>query len=73
MPAKASTKPSKIDIVLKFLHRPKGATINQLQKTTGWKPHSVRTALTGLRKKGHEIERNLDARGVSAYRVIKGV
>ena len=63
------TKPTKIEAILKLLCRPNGASIAQLQKATGWKPHSVRAALTGLRKKGHIIERDKDTKGVTRYRV----
>ena len=59
-----STKPTKIETILKQLCRPKGASIAQLQKTAGWQPHSVRAA---LRKKGHDIERIRDAKGVTRY------
>jgi DNA-binding transcriptional regulator PaaX len=34
-----------------------GATLAELIEGTGWQPHSARAALTGLRKKGHLIER----------------
>jgi DNA-binding transcriptional regulator PaaX len=60
-------KPTKIETVLKLLRRPSGASIAQLQKTTGWQSHSVRAALTGVRKKGHTIERKKDANGVTRY------
>ena len=62
-----STKPTKIESILKLLRRSNGASIAQLQKATDWKPHSVRAALTGLRKKGHNIERDKDAKGVTRY------
>ncbi len=62
------TKPTKIETILKLLRRPNGASIAQLQKTDGWQPHSVRAALTGLRKKGHNIERDKDAKGVNPAR-----
>ncbi len=62
-------KPTKIETILKLLRRSNRASITQLQKATGWKPHSVRAALTGLRKKGHNIERDKDAKGVTRYRV----
>ncbi len=65
------TKPTKTEAILKLLHRPNGASIAQLQKATGWKPHSVRAALTGLRKKGHEVTRGKDAKGVTVYAVAK--
>ena len=61
------TKPTKIETILKLLRRPNGASITQLQKATDWKPHSVRAALTGLRKKEHNIERSRDAKGVTRY------
>ena len=65
------TKPTKIETILMLLRRPNGASITQLQKATGWKPHSVRAALTGLRKKGHEVTRGKDAKGVTVYAVAK--
>ena len=67
MPAKTT----KIDAVTRLLRRSSGATIAQLQKTTGWQPHSVRAALTGLRKKGHDVQRDKNAKGVSVYRITK--
>ena len=67
--AEVSAKPTKIATILKLLRRPNGASIDQLQKSTGWQPHSVRAAITGLRKNGHDIERDKDAKGVTRYRV----
>jgi hypothetical protein len=46
---------SKADLVLSLLKRPEGATIGQLVAATGWLPHTTRAALTGLKKKGHEV------------------
>lgn len=60
-------KPTKIETILKQLRRPNGASIAQLQKTVGWQPHSLRAALTGLRKKGHAIERGRDAKSDAHY------
>lgn len=63
---------TKIGTVQAMLTRPKGATIAALCKTTGWQAHSVRAALTGLRKAGHHIEREDggDAKGqTSVYRI----
>lgn len=45
-------KDSKRDALLKLLHSNKGATLGQMQKATGWQPHSVRGFLSGtVRKK----------------------
>ena len=43
--------------VLTLLHRDKGASLTELVEATGWQPHTTRAMLTGLRKKGHAIER----------------
>ena len=66
-----ATKSTKTDKLHGLLRRPSGATIVQLQKATGWQPHSVRAALTGFRKKGHEIIREKNANGVTTYRIAE--
>lgn len=43
--------------VIALLQRDGGATLAELIAATGWLPHTTRAALTGLRKKGHVIER----------------
>jgi hypothetical protein len=53
-PADRVTKAGK---VLSLLQREDGATLHELIAATGWLPHTTRAALTGLRKKGHTIER----------------
>jgi hypothetical protein len=53
----APPRPSKIAMVLDLLRRAEGANLPELVDATGWLPHSMRAALTGLRKKGHAIER----------------
>jgi hypothetical protein len=59
-----STKPepaprtgTKQALVLDMLRRAEGANLNDLVSATGWLPHTTRAALTGLRKKGHSIEK----------------
>jgi len=49
---------SKTDKALALLRRQGGATPDELVEATGWLPHTTRAALTGLKKKGHTIERN---------------
>ena len=53
-PVKRTTKQ---DLVLKLLQRDGGAPLAAIIEATDWLPHSVRAALTGLRKKGHAIVR----------------
>lgn len=48
---------TKAELVLTLLRRPEGVTLSELVSATDWLPHTTRAALTGLRKKGHSIER----------------
>jgi hypothetical protein len=48
---------TKIALVTDLLQRADGATLAELVEATGWLPHTTRAALTGLRKKGHSIEK----------------
>lgn len=64
-------RPSKSGLVLSMLRRPEGATIEQLVAATGWLPHTARAMLTGLRKKGHVINKaKRDA--VTSYSIKAG-
>ena len=65
-------RPTRIDAVLKLLRRANGASIAELRKATGWQPHSVRAALTGLRKRDVEIVRSKDQAGTTRYAVKAG-
>ena len=58
---------TKSDTILDLVQRPAGASIAELTKATGWQPHSVRAALTGLRKKGRGVVRTKDHQGVTRY------
>lgn len=62
---------TKIDKVRSMLSRPKGATLEAHRKVTGWQAHSVRAALSGLRKAGFTVERTAAAKegGGSVYRI----
>lgn len=53
----AAPRETKTGTVLALLQRDTGATLADLIDATGWLPHTTRAALTGLRKKGHAIER----------------
>ena len=68
--AKLPPKPvSKISLVADLLRRKGGATLVELVAATGWLPHTMRAALTGMRKKGHGIARGTRD-GVTSYTIV---
>ena len=60
---------TKSETIQKLLTRKGGASISRLQAATDWQPHSVRAALSGLRKKGAEVTRSTNAKGITVYRL----
>ncbi len=68
-----SPKPTetKAALLRRMLARKSGADIATLQEATGWQPHSVRVALSGLRKAGYTIDRSppKTGGGPSVYRI----
>jgi hypothetical protein len=50
--------PTKSAAVCKLLARPRGATQTEIMKVTGWQNHSLRAFLSGLRKKGHRLDKS---------------
>ena len=61
---------SKIALIVGMLQRGEGATLEQMVEVTGWLPHTTRAALTGLRKKGHNIARS-KTDGETRYSVVQ--
>jgi hypothetical protein len=59
---------SKQAIIVDLMMRTKGATLDELIKATDWLPHTTRAALTGLRKRGYEIERTRGEDKITRYR-----
>jgi hypothetical protein len=51
-----------------LLYRPWGATVDELSQVLGWQKHTVRAAMTGLRKRGYEFRRIERQDGTRAYR-----
>ncbi len=70
--AAAPAVPSKKARLIAKLQDPAGTTIADLCTDLGWLPHTVRAALTGLRKAGHEIERNARTDGATIYTIRTG-
>ena len=66
-PAKRKAE-SKSEKVIILLRQNDGVTLDELVAATGWLSHTTRAALTGLKKKGHDvISEKVD--GVRRYRV----
>lgn len=65
--ASSPKRPTKVDEILTLLQRRNGATIAEMTAATGWQPHSVRAAMTGLRKRGVAVTREKQD-GVTRYR-----
>ena len=63
---------TKIGAVLALMQRDSGATLDELTHSTGWLPHTMRAAMTGLRKNGHVIDRT-KVDGISRYRLAEVV
>jgi hypothetical protein len=75
--AKASNKkntqkkkqPTRLEQLEKLLMRPKGASIDEMCKATGWQSHSIRGAMAGaLKKRGHAIASD-KVEGIRRYRI----
>ena len=74
--ASKQTKPAprtKAEACLALLMRPEGATLEELQKLTGWLPHSVRGFLAGTVKKmpGLALSSEKQPGQSRRYRVIR--
>lgn len=66
--AKQSKKQSKTASVTKMLSRGTGATVAEIVKSTGWKEHSCRAFLTGVRKT-NKLLKEQRSDGKTAYRI----
>jgi hypothetical protein len=68
-PADMPREGSKLANIISLLDRPDGASMDELIHATTWLPHTTRAALTGLRKRGLNIERRR-ADGTTSYRIV---
>jgi predicted ArsR family transcriptional regulator len=59
---------SKRALLIDRLSQPEGTRIDDLTKELGWLPHTVRAALTGLRRKGYLVAREKREGQASIYR-----
>ena len=74
---KASAKPpakraTKKDQLIRMLDTASGADVATMGTKLGWQTHTVRAALTGLRKAGHEIVTEKPGQGKpTRYRIVE--
>jgi hypothetical protein len=64
-----TSRKTKSGAVRILLRRGHGATIDEIMQATGWKPHSCRAFLTGVRKSDGELTKQERSDGKTAYRI----
>ena len=57
---RAPREHSKTERLLSQLRTGTGASLEDMTEATGWQAHTVRAAMTGLRKRGFEIKRHVE-------------
>ena len=60
---------SKKALLITLLSSNDGASITALMQATDWQPHTIRAALSGLRKRGFTLDRS-QSNGQSHYRLL---
>ncbi len=63
---------SKKELLVELLSKPGGARVSKLVERLSWKSHTVRAALSRLRKQGHQIKTSKSAKGDEAVYSIVG-
>jgi len=65
--------PTKTARLTQLLKARRGVSLTRLCTELGWRPHSVRAAISGLRKSGIDIERlpSKSAKGGPVYRIAR--
>lgn len=58
--AKAPREHSKAHRLVELLKIGTGASLEDMIEATGWQSHTVRAAMTGLRKRGYVVERKVE-------------
>ncbi len=67
-----ATQKTKTDTVIKLISRKSGATVEQIQKVTDWQPHTVRAAISRLRKRGMTVLLSQTTKGGKVYKATEG-
>lgn len=58
--SRAPREHSKAERLLTLLRTGTGASLEDMIEATGWQTHSVRAAMTGLRKRGFDVQRHVE-------------
>ncbi len=66
----APTRKTKKAQLAALLQRKGGASVGALEKHFGWQPHTIRAAISGLRKAGSTVERSAGKSG-AVYRIVE--
>ena len=67
---RTTARKTKKQDLIRLLRGKKGADVARLSDKLGWQPHSVRAAMTGLRKDGYDIQKECGPGGMPArYRI----
>ncbi len=68
---KRRTRKTKADRLIDLLSKPSGARGSIVAKRLGWQPHTVRAALSGLRKRGFDVRTSKSPKsGETIYAIV---
>lgn len=70
---KSRKSPTKSDKIIKLLRRSTGASVSELQKATGWQPHSIRGFISGTARKKMRlnVSSERDDKQSPRYRIVE--
>jgi hypothetical protein len=68
-----SREGTKEALLIAMLHRPEGASLDQILEATGWQKHTVRGAISGAlkKKRGLEVTSVKNEAGARVYRIAE--
>lgn len=68
-----STISNKNDQLVAMLKKPNGMRVSLIGEKLGWQAHTVRAAISGLRKRGFEVSRTKAKKtGEAVYSIVGG-
>jgi len=72
-PIRVPKRATKSNQLIRMLGTKAGADVAAIGRRLGWQPHTVRAALSGLRKAGHVVEKGAPYTGKPPrYRIVAG-